>query len=148
MMSARARRIQAGGGTTAVLTLNALSSSDSDGSSPYSSTAGIRVLTNGDIEEIIADTWTAQNSGTEWIDDAGATASDYEVQLEKTSGTDPSSGPALASFHTINATLQWTWTSTTAGTTSFNGTLTIREIADTGNSVSASVSIFITNGGF
>lgn len=136
-----------GVGNVDTLTLNSLASSDFDFSSPYSSTAGVRVLTSGAVQEIIADAWTSQNPGVEWIDGfIYSAASDYEVQLTKSSGTDPSSGPALTSFHTISTTRQWTWTRTTVGSTSFVGTMTIREIADTSNSVSASVVISIENG--
>lgn len=130
-----------------VLTLNALSSIDNDFSSPYSSTAGVRVQTSGDVQEIIADTWTSQNSGTEWINGffGSDTASNYEVQLAKTSGTGTLSGPTLSTYHTISTTRQWTLTRTTVGTNTWIGTMTIREIADTSNSVSATVTLTVNN---
>lgn len=133
----------------ATLTLNALSSSDFDFSSPYNSQAGVRANVNGDIQELnTVGSWVSQNSGVEWIDDGGATASDYEVRLSVTSssGTATFSGPALGSFHTLSTTRQYTWTKTVVGSFQWNGTMTIREIADTSNSVSATVSISIENG--
>lgn len=69
-----------------------------------------------------------------------AIAYSYEVQLVKSTGTDPS-GPALDVLHTISVVRSWTLTQSTGGTKSFTGTMTIREIADTVNSVSASVTI-------
>ena len=118
------------------MTLNNLAASDDDFGS---ATAGVRVLTNGDVEEGAGGSWTAQNSGVEWIDDGGATSSDYEVQLVKSSGTTPS-GPSLSTYHTISTTRQWTLTSV-SGSKSFSGTMYIREIANTSNVVSASVNI-------
>lgn len=132
------------------LTLNALSSFDSDSFSPYSSTAGVRVLTTGAVQEIVADVWTSQNPGVEWIDDfvGGDSASNYEVQLVQStsSGSATFSGPALSIFHTISTTRQWTWSKTTLGSFTWSGTMTLREIADTSNSVSASVIVSIENG--
>ena len=132
--------------TRRALALTALDSSFYDPTPAYSSTVGIRLLTTGDVEEYLSSsTWTAQNSGTEWINDlTGVSASDYECYLSGT-GTTPS-GPALNTWHTISATQQWTITRTTAGTSYFSGTLQIREIADTANTVSAAVTLSATNG--
>ena len=128
----------AAGGT---LTLNSLSSSRTL-FGPGSITSGVRVLTNEDVEEITFNgLWLSQNPGVEWIDDlGGASASDYEVQLTGTqSGVGTFSGPALSQFHAISTTRQWTLTRSTQGSATFSGTMTIREIANTSNSVSAVV---------
>ena len=132
-------------GQAPTLTLNTLSSTGIDRTSPNDSTAGVRVLANGDVEELVLGTYTAQNSGTEWINDAGASSSDYEVQLTKTSGTDPTSGPALNSWNTISATRTWELNNTNAFDQTFVGTMTIREITNTSNSVSATVTLSTLN---
>lgn len=134
-----------GGGATDILSLSNLQSIDLE--ELETATAGIRVQTDGTVQEIVSNLWTSQNPGTEWIDAFVSTAaSDYEVQLVKSSGFDPSAGPALTSWHTISTLRQWTWSTATSGLKTFNGTLTIREIADTGNSVSASVNIQYESG--
>lgn len=130
----------------AVLTLNNLSSSDSDGSPPYSSSGGIRI--NGlNIQELVGgSSWVSQNSGTEWVDLTGS-AGDYEAYLTKTGGGLPSPGPAaLDTWISCDTNPSWSVTKTSFGLASWSGTLTIREKADTGNSVSASVSIVLENG--
>jgi hypothetical protein len=126
------------------LLLNAMSSSDFDFTSPYSSTAGIRLLTTGVAQAIVFDSWT-QTGIDEWID--GFTSGDstaYECKLDYVSGTAPTMGN-LAAWETISATKTWSWSSTTFGTTNFSGTLYIREIANTSNIVSCSVTITLTN---
>lgn len=137
-------------GCISTLTLNNLNSSDFDLSSPYNSQAGVRVLTTGAVQELgPTGSWSSQNPGVEWIDDfCSGSASDYEVRLSQTSstGTATRTGPTLASFHTISATQQWTWTKTNVGSFSWTGTMTIREIANTSNTVSATVTISIENG--
>ena len=135
--------LEAGGAT---LTLNSLASSDIDIFAPFSSSVGIKVKTDGDVQEKNASgAYVSQNPGVEWTDDGGATASQYEAQLTKISGFTPD-GPALASYHTISSDLTWDKTSTVEEIISFSGTLSIREIADTGNEVSASVLLAIENG--
>lgn len=140
----------ASGGASAVLTLNSLDSHDTDSSSPYQSDAGVRLLTDGDVQErLFGGSWSSQNSGTEWIDDAGATASDYEAKVEKTSGSLTASltgWSALNTYHDIDTTLSCDITKTTIGLGTWNGTITIREKADTGNLVSASVTMTVENG--
>jgi hypothetical protein len=109
------------------------------------SLAGIRVLRNGTVEEIIDATWTAQNSGVEWLDDNSATIGDsYEVFLSG-SGDTPS-GPGLSTWHTINATREWLLEAS-GGSESFSGTIQIREIAVPSNTDSASFDIDSTDNG-
>lgn len=138
------------GGGSVTLTLNSLSSSDSDTSSPYQSDAGVRLLTDGDVQErLFGGSWASQNSGTEWIDDGGSTASDYEAKIEKTSGvlTALLTGwSALNTYHDVDTTLQADVSSTVVGLRTWNGSITIREKADTGNSVNASVTMTVENG--
>ena len=122
------------------LTLNALTSTDSDDTS---AACAIYVQRDGYVEELVNNTLppVEQNPGVEWINDNSATiGDDYEARLEKTTGTDPV-GIALDTWFTIDQEREWIWARAVVGTTAFTGTLFIREIADTGNSVSASVLI-------
>lgn len=126
------------------LALTALSSSGLDFGAPYSATAGVRVLTTGNVEELGFSGWSAQNPSTEWIDAFGDdVASDYEVQLVQSTSSGSASrvGPALSTYHTISSTRAWTWEKTTVGSFTWTGTMYIREIADTSNIVSATVFI-------
>lgn len=106
--------------------------------------AGVRALRAGDVQELVNGiSWTTQNTATEWIEAAceESTVGDaYEIKLTKSTGTTPT-GPSLDVFHTINATQSWTVSRSSVGITSFTGTMEIREIADTANSVSAFVSL-------
>ena len=87
--------------------------------------------------------WVASGDKTSTIGD------DYEVKLTKTSGGLASpSGPTLATWHTINIDRLWTWIYGGGSPAFWNGTLEIREIANTSNSDSSSVSIELeTSGG-
>lgn len=111
-------------------------------------TVGVRTLTTGDVQEInFTGAWASQNPGVEWIDDfGGGSSSDYEVQMVVASfiGGGVFSGPALSQFHTISQTRQWTLNRETQGTSTWNGTMTIREIANTSNSVNALVLLTCT----
>lgn len=60
----------------------------------------------------------------------------FETQLTASTGTNPT-GAALGVFLTINSSVQWDWTETDE----FTGTLVVREIADTGNTDSAAISV-------
>lgn len=133
-----------------MLTLNTLASHDSDTSSPYSSSVGVRLMVNGQVQEKLSSgSWAAQNFGVEWIDDGGDTASEYEAKIEKSSGalTMVLTGwVALNTYHDIDTTLQAAVTNTNVGLRTWSGTITIREKADTGNLVSASVNMTTENG--
>lgn len=70
-----------------------------------------------------------------YVDDAdkGAGVGDlFECRLQQTGGTAPS-GPALNTFHQCNVARTWTW----AETDEFDGTLTVREIANPGTNVAS-----------
>ena len=135
------------GSSTAKLTLNSMTSTDADFSAPWSSTAGIRLLSTGEAEFLLAgSTWTAEDDGVEWVNDGGATASDYECQLVKSTGTDPTSGPGLSSWHTLSTSRQWDWVNNIEVELGFTGTLTVREILNTANSVAGAITIAADNG--
>lgn len=63
----------------------------------------------------------------------------YEVQLVKSSGSSPYSGPTLNTFHALSSNRTWNWQTTTS--LSFSGTVTVREIANTSNSDSFTYNI-------
>ena len=135
----------AGGDT---LTLNALASNDFDATAPYSSQVGVRFLRDGHVQELsAAGSWVNQNAGVEWIDNnASDIGDDYECQLDTGTNTGSLTGPTINSYHTISTTRQWTYTRTSVGSLTISTTGRVREIADTGNNVSASVIMFVENG--
>lgn len=67
---------------------------------------------NGDIHQ-----WLANDTNV----------GDYSVRLRKISGTDPSSGPSLNTWHVMSSTRTWSWSRSTDGSTSFDGELDLRE---------------------
>lgn len=140
----------ADGEGAATLTLNALSSSDSDTSSPYSSKAGIRVDRDGFINELSGGaSWVKQNSGIEWIDDNSSDIGDsYEVYVTQTSGNEALDVGTEDSWTTINTNLEFSFTRTAPGVGTWLGTIEIREIADTGNTTGAVNIVLDVDNGF
>jgi hypothetical protein len=142
-MGSAAAACSGGGGDT--LTLNTLSSIYSD---DFLATSGIRFKRDGEVEEQINLTWTAQNSGTEWIDNNASTVGDdYEAKLDHTSGnTIPTFTGGTWAENTWN-TIDETSPSLTAqivsnsGTKDSLGTAYVREITNTSNQVTASYTI-------
>lgn len=101
---------------------------------PCTATVRIRLLRAG--------TWDTLGGGGSgsWItgDCVAADIGDsYEAEMVINTGDNPTSGTAFgaATWTTINTTLDWTWTTTVAGGLDATFTLTVREIADTANSV-------------
>jgi len=127
-----------------VLGLSALSSTDLV-IDPTDAHCGIRATRTGHIQELIDSvTWTSQSPGSQWFTSACKTATigdSYRVKLDKISGSDPDSGPALATWLVINTGRQWQWDQLSVGTKVFSGTLYIEETADPTNVVSATVNI-------
>lgn len=86
-------------------------------------------------------TWSGTDGGGsgDWITPASCketTLGDfYEVQMVVT-GDAPTSGPTpgAGNWYTISTTRAWTWATTAPGGLDATFTMTIREIADTGNS--------------
>ena len=127
--------------TVSLPTTTTINQSDS---APGAVSGNITALSNGDYTATgvlfgLADTWVAD------VDQVAGLGDDYEVRLTKSAGADPASGPALATWHTISSNIVWEWTqSFGAGTTSFTGTLEVREITNTANIDSSSVSVTLT----
>lgn len=120
------------------LTLNALSAFDLD---DVSSQATIYWTRDGEVWENL----TPQNPTVEWTDETAADVGDYcEVRMDTTTGTTDqwSSGWGENAWITMSATSRWARNSITgSGNSTSSGTAYVRELADTGNSVSASFSI-------
>ena len=107
---------------------------------PSSGTASVQleVERSGDY---VVDLSTQTN---EWVasgDKTSTLGDDYEVELSKTSGTLTSSGPAVDTWHTISTDRIWTWSSTAPFEVTWNGTIEVREIANTSNTDTSSISI-------
>lgn len=105
--------------------------------------AGIKVQQGGDVQEKVFVTWTSQNPLVEWVIQRCKTATigdAYEAFLSGTGNTP--TGSALDTWITIDADLEWLLDQIGLGQIEFNGTLQIRQIANPGNIVSASVRIF------
>ncbi len=133
------------------LTLNTLSSVESD---DFIAVAGIRFKRDGYVQEIISGAYTNQNAGTEWIDNNASTiGDDYEAKMDHTGGgTTPTfSGGTWAenTWNTIDETSPalTATVSSSSGTKTSTGTAYVREIADTGNQVTASYTLQATQFG-
>lgn len=127
------------GGTPgcAIDTLTTINLSDTQ---TFSDDAGVgfNCHSNGTIQ-----TETGYNTGfsfkESWI---GLCANHlYECRLTKSTGDDPSNGPALATWHACSTTRQWDWQETGSSQKDFTGTFEIRRTSD--DSVLGSVSVTI-----
>jgi hypothetical protein len=90
-------------------------------------------LTSGGLEESLEGTPVSPpgwDTIATWLLDGSA--GDYFVELTKSSGTDPTSGPALSpSRHQLSTTREWVWTDSTQNdvAVTFEGTVTIYDNA-------------------
>lgn len=85
-------------------------------------------LTSGGQEESyegVPASPTVWDTVSTWL--LSGAAGDYFVELTKTSGTDPTSGPALATRHQLSTTRTWIWTDSTQddSAVTFEGTVTL-----------------------
>ena len=117
-----------------------------------SAAAGVRWLTDGDVQEQNNGSWADQNSSTEWIDSlTGESSSDYEVNVDHTTGNvfTYSSGWSDNTYIAISATRTVSLLQFGTGSKLGSGTAYVREIADTSNNVSASIyiDVEVTGGG-
>lgn len=92
-------------------------------------------------------TWTTRSD--EWVEEGAEsdTGDAFEVRLQKTSGDDPSFGPALNTWVALSEDRRWTWNPTSGFTRSFEGVMTVRDIATSGgkHEVSAELNVFVVN---
>jgi hypothetical protein len=123
-----------------------ISSTGLDVTSPYSALAGVKVDTDGYMYRIVSNAWS-QVSGTDyWINDKAATKSNYECKLTGTGSTPNHYGLSLNTWYTLSSDRSWGLHQTTVGVKTFDGTLYIREIADTSNQVTCSISLDVEAG--
>ncbi len=133
-----AKAKQGGDGGCALDTLTNISLSQIVSSG--TATVGFEVNSDGDIYErpnnasgySSKETWKGVCANTE-----------YECRLDKTSGDDPSSGPALATWHATSTIRRWEATkSSPSGAVDFDGTLKIRRTSDNTVLNTKTVSLF------
>ncbi len=131
-----------------ILLPSSTTSSGFDLSSPYDARAGVKVDTDGYFYRLVSNSWS-QVSGTQyWINNKSATMSNYECKMVRTSGVSSANlyGLSLNTWYTLSTDRAWGIQRTTAGSSEFHGTLYIREIADTSNQVTGSVSLYADAG--
>ena len=82
----------------------------------------------------------------EYIDRQGTgRGSPYEIKFSSVTGdTGDLSGPALNNFHDLGTERKWTVTEASVGTNTVTGTITIRQILKTSNSVAVSCTMTAT----
>lgn len=144
MMGGGAAAPQATGDTLALPT--SISSSGFDLSSPYDARAAVKVDTDGYMYRLVSGSFSQVSGAQYWIDNKSATKSDYECKMEGTGTTPNDYGLNLSTWYTLSSDRTWGLIRTTSGQEQFNGTLYIREIADTGNQVTCSISIDVEAG--
>jgi hypothetical protein len=133
------------GGDTLALP-SSISSTGLDVSSPYDARAAVKVDTDGYMYRLVSRSFS-QVSGTQyWIDNKSATKSDYECKMTGTGNTPSDYGLSLNTWYTLSSDRTWGLIRTSAGSEQFNGTLYIREIADTSNQVTCSISLDVEAG--
>lgn len=130
-----------------------VTASVSDLTLDYNMYAGFELQADGDYGKYINSGSQTQPAFTDlgdWLSDkTGIVASNYEFNMVKVSGTDPSmSGGAVihADSNTWADVVTSLWYRATGLNTSFQGTLQVREKADIGNIASCTITITTING--
>jgi hypothetical protein len=114
-----------------------------DFAAPYDARAGVKVDTDGYMYSLVSNNWSQVSGSQYWIDDKSATMSDYECQLVRISGASSANlyGLNLSTYYTLSSDRAWGIQRTSSGSTTFTGTLYIREIANTSNVVTCGISL-------
>lgn len=117
---------------------------------PVTVSAGVKFQSDGTLQDrnptspyAFADSAAGQWASTE--PDAGI-GSDYQVRLTVNSGDNPTSGPAVSTWHTISSDRQWDLSVTgTVASKSGSWTVAIRDVATNTvqDSATFSVSVFV-----
>lgn len=138
------------GAVSRVMILLQLTNSNLTASIGIHTKSGFRVSRSGSIRSLkdpagdgaLESGTDGVNSNNEWvrIGRSSTVGDDFEVKLDLVSGTTPATGPALATWHTINTDRDWI---TDLGE-DFSGTLSIRDIATSGTSHSVSATFTVT----
>lgn len=124
-----------------------ISSSGFDLSAPYDARAAVKVDTDGYMYRLVGGSFSQVSGSQYWINDKTATMSNYECKMEGTGSTPNDYGLNLSTWYTLSSDRTWGLIRTVAGQESFSGTLYIREIADTSNQVTCSISLDVECGG-
>jgi hypothetical protein len=100
---------------------------------PDDASAGWDFRLDGRVQKVEA-TSSFFNEGTEWTDAYPGETGDTWIRATNDAGSNPDSGPALGTWHTLGngATNSWRWVVTGAGTS--QGTLKIEIATDSGGS--------------
>lgn len=125
---------------------SSISSTGLDVTSPYFALAGVKVDTDGYMYRIVSNAWSLVSGSQYWINDKAATKSNYQCRLTGTGSVPNYYGLSLNTWYTLSSDRAWGLSQTTVGLKSFSGTLEIREIADTSNIVSCSISLNVEAG--
>lgn len=144
MMGGGAAAAPEAGDTLALPT--SIASSGFDLSSPYDARAAVKVDTDGYMYRLVSGSFSQVSGAQYWIDNKSATKSDYECKMEGTGTTPNDYGLNLSTWYTLSSDRTWGLIRTTSGQEQFNGTLYIREIADTSNQVTCSITIDVEAG--
>jgi hypothetical protein len=123
-----------------------ISSIGIDVSTPYDARAAVKVDYDGYMYRLVSGSFSQVSGSQYWIDDKAADPSDYECKMEGTGNTPNDYGLSLSTWYTISTDRTWGLIRTAAGSEAFTGTLYIREIADTGNQVTCSITIEVEAG--
>lgn len=75
-----------------------------------SATVGIRINTDGTVDQNINGVYTQVSSSTDWIDPNSAARSLHQVFCETTSGSDADGGDAIDTWHNMTTEREFTLT--------------------------------------
>lgn len=107
-------------------------------------TAGITVDNDGNLYESNAAGTAITTLIEDWITPTSAAGAAYEASISGVTGTTPS-GPAAGVWSTLATDRTWSITQASAGSSTSSFTLTIRQVSNTSNSVSCSVTLTANN---
>lgn len=111
-----------------------------------SAQAGFELHRNGELSFGTGNdtTWTVRSD--EWVDDGRESdvGDAFEAKLDKVSGDDPTFGPTLGAWTALSSDKQWRWNPPANFSETFEGTLTIRDVATSGSDYSVSCDVDIT----
>lgn len=135
----------ASAGGIGVLGLNGFSVNDTVSGGARDAFASVIIRSDGTTDsDDGANGVVQQNASTDWIIPNFFGGGDYEVQATLSFGNTPDTGPALSTWHNLATTRTWTNTRTTGegvGSDTSTLSITIREVADTSNSVTNTYTI-------
>lgn len=125
-------------GTSASYLLAVTNKSFSDTSAwPTDVTNGVRIRTNGNVEENDTGIYSVRD---QWMG-AGGTASNYQVKATATAGASNVSGNSLGVWHSLSGSKGWNVVQTGAGPKTASLTIDIRNASDFSDAIQFTVSL-------